>query len=182
MLKFMTLSQKKGHLRSIFPTSGYCHPKVETIFMNISAKTQIFLKIFYGATLGPRYYRFMTKTRISKSLATVPLSEGVWELSLSTYIYAHCQFFVELTRTKKASNLFCFCKNPTMFFPPYRFQVSFSRSLYVHNHQVWISLEYWPSIHLAFCMAWDRIPHCNYHICILKVTLGNTWENGAILG
>jgi len=43
-------------------------------FVNISAKTEIFLKIFLDIALGPRYCRFMQKTRVQKSHATVPLN------------------------------------------------------------------------------------------------------------
>ena len=35
-----------GHLRIIFLTSGYRDPEVKNIFVNISAKTKIFSKIF----------------------------------------------------------------------------------------------------------------------------------------
>ena len=41
-------------------------------FVNISAKTKIFLKIFMGVNLGSRYYGFMKK-KLQKSHATVPL-------------------------------------------------------------------------------------------------------------
>ena len=41
--------------------------------MNISAKTNICLKIFWDVDMGPRYYQFILKTRAPKSHASVPL-------------------------------------------------------------------------------------------------------------
>ena len=74
----MIRRQKKwGHLRIIFWTSGYRYPEVGNIFRNISAKTKYFSKIFWGIAQGPRYYRFMQKTRHQKSHATVPLKECI---------------------------------------------------------------------------------------------------------
>ena len=55
------------------PIAGYRYPEIgmkKTLFYNISAKT----KIFWGVTLGPRYFCFMKKTRVQKSHATVPLT------------------------------------------------------------------------------------------------------------
>jgi len=42
--------------------------------VKISTKTKVFSKIFEGVTLGPRYYRFIEKTRAQKFHATVPLN------------------------------------------------------------------------------------------------------------
>ena len=73
--RVMIWRQKKGgHQRIIFLVSGYCYPEVKNIFMNISAKTQIFWKIFKDIPRGNRYYWFMQKTRHKKSHATVPLT------------------------------------------------------------------------------------------------------------
>jgi len=41
--------------------------------MNNFEKSKKMWKIFYGETHGPRYYRFMKKTRAQKSHAAVPL-------------------------------------------------------------------------------------------------------------
>jgi len=66
--------KKRGHLRTIFSTSGYRYPEVRNIFANISAKTKYFSKIFWGIAQGPGYYRIMQKTRHQKSHASVPFS------------------------------------------------------------------------------------------------------------
>ena len=72
--RVMICRQKKwGHLKTIFATFGYRYPEVGNIFANISAKTKYFSKIFWGIAQGPRYYRFMQKTRHQKSHASVPL-------------------------------------------------------------------------------------------------------------
>ena len=39
-------------------------------------ENEVFLKIFWGIAHGPRYYRFMQKTRHKKSHASVPLKLG----------------------------------------------------------------------------------------------------------
>ena len=41
-----------GHLKIFFATSGYRYPEVVNIFLNISAKTKIFSKIFWGVAQG----------------------------------------------------------------------------------------------------------------------------------
>ena len=48
-------------------TSRNSNPEIGTkkpFFVNISAKTKIFSKIFWDDDLGPRYYRFMKKTEV----------------------------------------------------------------------------------------------------------------------
>ena len=69
-------TKKWGHPMTIFATSRYSYPEVGNIFTNISAKTKYFSKIFWGIAQGPRYYRFMQKTRHQKSHASVPLRES----------------------------------------------------------------------------------------------------------
>ena len=61
--------KKWGHLRIIFLTSGHCYPEIKNIFV----KTKIFSKISQDIAVGPRYCRFMQKSRVQKSHATVPL-------------------------------------------------------------------------------------------------------------
>jgi len=59
--------------------SRYCQLEValkNIIFVNISAKTKIFSKIFKVVNLGSRHYGFMKKTRLQKSHATVPLTNA----------------------------------------------------------------------------------------------------------
>ena len=54
---FMICRQKRwGHPRTFFAISGYCNPEVVNIFVNISAKTKIISKIFWGVAQGPMYY------------------------------------------------------------------------------------------------------------------------------
>ena len=67
------MAKKWGHLKTIFATFGYRYLEVGNIFANISAKMKYFSKIFWGIAQGPKYYRFMQKTRHQKSHATVPL-------------------------------------------------------------------------------------------------------------
>jgi len=53
----------------------YLSPERKMNFMNMSAKMQTKLKIFYRGNLGPRGYQFKKKkNRVPKSRATVPLS------------------------------------------------------------------------------------------------------------
>jgi len=41
--------------------------------VNISEEAKYLQKIFWGVTVGSRYFLFMRKTRVGKSHATVPL-------------------------------------------------------------------------------------------------------------
>jgi len=68
--------------------------------VNISAKTKIFLKIFWDVHLGLRYYRFMKKTDL-KNLMLVPLQIfSLWNVTFSekdhfypTSAYLNTTFF-----------------------------------------------------------------------------------------
>ena len=62
-----------GLFKNSFSTSGYRYPTVGNNFANISAKTKKFSNKFWGISQGPRYYRFMQKTRHQQSNACVPL-------------------------------------------------------------------------------------------------------------
>ena len=64
--------KKWGHLRTILQPLGII-PGGWKYFVNIFAKTKMFLKIFWDITLGARNYQFMQKTRHQKSHAIVPL-------------------------------------------------------------------------------------------------------------
>jgi len=44
-----------------------------TIFVNISNKTEVFLKIYWGVDLGPRYYGFREKTKVVENLMLLSL-------------------------------------------------------------------------------------------------------------
>ena len=54
-------------------------PRSQKYFREYLCETKIFSKIFEDIALGPRYCRFMQKTRVQKSHATVPL-KGAFKL------------------------------------------------------------------------------------------------------